>query len=329
MMSNGNGNFLASLFAGSQPRVGCEISSSAISFARWSAGGNLEAASLRPLPPGAVEPSPLRENLQNAQVVRNELALCMNSLGLHSSMIPAISGRPTDVALILPDQAARVFILDFDSLPKKPAEAIPLIQWRLRKSVPFEIETASVSYYAQHNPQGQWQVVAVVMPKPILQQYEEAAASLGMKARHVTLSSLAALGLLAESAGSVGSVLVAKYSPPSLTTLIVRNGLLCLFRTSALGDVATSSPDARQILDALYPSAAYFFDTFGTAPDAAILCGMGDQSARIAAALQSELNLPTRNLLEDSGAIASGWSHADTERYLSALMGVAREQLAA
>ena len=40
----------------------------------------------------------------------------------------------------------RVFVLDFDSLPAKPAEALPVLRFRLRKMVPFDVEHAGVSY---------------------------------------------------------------------------------------------------------------------------------------------------------------------------------------
>ena len=50
------------------------------------------------------------------------------------------------VTLVLPDTAVRVFVLDFDSLPASPAEAIPVLRFRLRKMVPFDVEHAGVSY---------------------------------------------------------------------------------------------------------------------------------------------------------------------------------------
>ena len=53
---------------------------------------------------------------------------------------------PRAVTLVLPDTAVRVFVLDFDSLPAKAAEVIPVLRFRLRKMVPFDVEQAGVSY---------------------------------------------------------------------------------------------------------------------------------------------------------------------------------------
>ena len=50
------------------------------------------------------------------------------------------------MTLIVPDTAVRVFVMDFDSLPAKAAEALPVLRIRLRKMVPFDVEKAGVSY---------------------------------------------------------------------------------------------------------------------------------------------------------------------------------------
>ena len=48
--------------------------------------------------------------------------------------------------MVIPDTAVRVFVLDFDTLPAAPAEAIPVLRFRLRKMVPFDVEHAGLSY---------------------------------------------------------------------------------------------------------------------------------------------------------------------------------------
>ncbi len=54
-----------------------------------------------------------------------------------------------DVALLLPDSVIRVFVLHFDVFPRKAEEAIPILRWRLKKSVPFEAEETLISYMRQ------------------------------------------------------------------------------------------------------------------------------------------------------------------------------------
>ncbi len=62
------------------------------------------------------------------------------------SALDDVSPRTRAVTIVLSDTIVRVFVLDFDSLPAKAAEALPVVRFRLRKMVPFEVEHAGVSY---------------------------------------------------------------------------------------------------------------------------------------------------------------------------------------
>ena len=326
---------------------GCEISEEGVCLARWDGSSSgLGAVAWRPLTVGAVEVTPLRENLVRFDEVREALTGCLESLGrLGGQQSP---GQALDVALIIPDQAARVFFLNFDSFPDKPSEAIPLVQWKLKKSVPFEIETSTVCYVAARGS-NDWYVLAVVSPQTIVQQYESMAESLGLKPRFVTLSTLGSLGLVPEddSGEAQGRFLVAKYSPPWLTTTIVYQNSVRLFRTAAIGSgtqtsisgavgTSTNWPGAgtgisgaagsalREILEAIHPSVAYFQDNFGMPIERAFLCGFGEYTESISDSLLSELRVPSENLLRDVGPGIGGWAPGETDRHLAALSGIAR-----
>ena len=54
--------------------------------------------------------------------------------------------RLRDVTLVVPDAAVRVLLLDFDQLPAKAAEALPVVRFRLKKLLPFDADEAMVSY---------------------------------------------------------------------------------------------------------------------------------------------------------------------------------------
>ena len=57
-------------------------------------------------------------------------------------------------AVILPDYAARVSVLDFDSFPSSPEEQLSLVRFRVKKTIPFDIDSAAVSYWVQPADQG-------------------------------------------------------------------------------------------------------------------------------------------------------------------------------
>ena len=51
--------------------------------------------------------------------------------------------------MILPDYAARVTVLDFDAFPSVAEEQASLVRFRVKKTIPFDIDSAAVSYFPQ------------------------------------------------------------------------------------------------------------------------------------------------------------------------------------
>ena len=49
-------------------------------------------------------------------------------------------------ALVIPDYAVRMTILDFEEFPNGETERLALLRFRLRKSVPFPIDEAQLAY---------------------------------------------------------------------------------------------------------------------------------------------------------------------------------------
>ena len=322
------------------PTLGCEISHQGVGMARWSrTSSRLETVAWRPLPAGAVEASPLRENIQQPEEVRKAFAETLASLGLSPA---ANSKRPTDIMLVIPDQAARLFVLNFDRFPQKRSEGLALIKWKLKKSVPFDIDSSAISYFTQRSG-AELQVVAVATPQRVVGQYEAVAEAFGLRPRLVILSTLAALCLAQEGAEKFTSgnttardpaessegrpgVLVAKYSPPWLTTTILQGGTMRLFRTVGLplGEEGRLLP--ADVLAATYPSVAFFQDNFQGSLPRAYLCGLEENSDEISSAFERELNLAASPLVEDSGIPLSSGNRITSEQQFAALLGLAREQ---
>ena len=67
----------------------------------------------------------------------------------------------------------RVFILPFDTLPRRADEALQLLRWRLKKSVPFDVDETAVSWMRQTGRQGALEVVTAVARQRIIKEYED------------------------------------------------------------------------------------------------------------------------------------------------------------
>ena len=58
----------------------------------------------------------------------------------------ALGGRVRRVALVVPDSIAKVSLVRLESVPARAQDLDQLIRWHVRKSAPFPIEEAQVTY---------------------------------------------------------------------------------------------------------------------------------------------------------------------------------------
>ena len=150
-----------------------EIAETGVTLARLTPKSRLpEKLVFAPLPEGIVESSPIRQNIHNVEAFEAALQELLQQTG------PI---RKKDAALLLPDNCARTAVLDFENLPGDPGERLSLIRWRLKKAVPFDVDTASVAYQVQRaNATGkQFSVLVAVSPVEVVSQYEAAVRKLG------------------------------------------------------------------------------------------------------------------------------------------------------
>ena len=243
----------------SRPPVAVELAPEGVLAAAVSGKGEAAVLSFAPLVAGAIAPGIEGANVRAPEAVSAAIAQALND----------VAPKTRHVTLILPDTAVRVFVLDFDTLPTKAAEAIPVVKFRLRKMVPFEVETAGVSYQVLSASEGDYKVLVAVMPGTVLTEYEEVVRAAGYEPGTVLPSSLAALGAL----DTDEPVLAACLSGVSLTTSITRGQDLLLYRTLEL------PPDPAQVLAEVQRdiavAAAYYEDKLGARARTLHYSGLG------------------------------------------------------
>ena len=148
-----------------------------------------------------------------------------------------VSPRTRSVTLVLPDACVRVFMLDFDSLPAKSDEILPVLRFRLRKMLPFDVEQAGVGYQVLSQDKTQVKVLTAVCPARFA-EYEAAVRAAGYEPGAVLPASLAAL----ETVDSMKAVLAANLGASALTTLIINGQDLLLYRTLDLPEDPEPAP---------------------------------------------------------------------------------------
>lgn len=291
------------------PLIACEIAADYIAAARWTRTGmGLDGFAVEPLPPGTILPTPVESNLIDTAEVRAAVGRVFSRL----------RARNEDVALLLPDSVIRVFVLHFDVFPRKPEEAIPILRWRLKKSVPFEAEETLISYMRQSPREDGVDIVTGLARLRIVREYESLVESVGMSPGVVMSSTLAALPLLPDGRPA----LLARVAGTTLTTAIVREGVLCGYRCITLpADAQHVTPQA--LLDEIYPLAAYYQDSWSEGIAQVRLAGLSSRTAEFRGPLEHELKCPVGSLL--SAAAEEGRIRSDerplADRGLEALIG--------
>ena len=292
---------LANLLKDPPPTHAFELSEAGMAFARVSEPGQ---ANFRPFDPGVLLVSPAHDNIHQPQFVQDQIL----------AIAPPNGNRRRRAALILPDYCARIAVLDFDNFPADPVEQLALLRFRLKKSVPFDVDSAVVSYAAQpkkkEKAKEKIEVLAAVMSSEIVAHYEAPFRAAGFHPGLVTTSSLSALNLIQPEQVTM----LVKLNGRILSVLVLDSSRIKLARCV---EMEAGRPD--EIETVLHPTVAYIEDELKTKPQRIWLCGFGADTAECAERWQSEWGVPVEPLRARFGT--PGQNNAGLLGYLESVNG--------
>lgn len=282
-------SILSRLTSDPPPRFVFELSEAGVAVAR---AGSPPQIVFQPLPPATIAVSPVRDNVLDMEAFSRVV----------TDFAPKNEKKRQRAVLILPDFSVRVSVLDFDSFPSEPEQQRPLVRFRIKKSLPFDVESATLAYYAQPNGR-KWDVVVAVAPVEILARYEAPFRAAGFHLGMVTTSALAALELIRGDGVSV----LAKLSGRTLTLAVVDATGLKLHRTLEL-----ASEEPEEVISHLFPTFAYAEDQLKARPQRVLVCGFGGRTKDIWSEVERELQVQAEPLRSRYGS---------PDQYNAGLMG--------
>jgi type IV pilus assembly protein PilM len=259
-----------------RPRLACEITPAGVLAAR--PGTIAEAGEAQdvlthfaPLRLGVLVPG------LKAPAMTDRAAI---SAAIEQALEP-IAERAKKVTVIVPDASVRVLLLDFDTLPAKTADVLPILRFRLKKLVHFDVDDAAISWQVLPKSADETVVrtVVAVMPAVVRAEYEDAVREAGYEPGAVLSSSLAALAAVP---GEDPALLVNRNST-CITTAIVRGPQLLLFRTIDLGEnranaEASDAQAAAELQQTVSVAMAYYEDTLASTAHTIYSVGPGGAS---------------------------------------------------
>jgi type IV pilus assembly protein PilM len=265
----------------SRPRVACEVSAERVVAARAGDGAqSLDAVSAQNLAAGIVTPG-----LQHANVTGREALV-----SALRDALAAVGGRSRDVTLVIPDASTRILLLDFDALPEKAEDADSVVRFRLKKSLPFDVDSSAVSFDRQPAENGV-RVVAAVTPRSVLEEYEAVVRDAGYEPGAVLPSMIASLGVV----DGARPTMVIKVEPGTTTFAIVDDNQLLLYRALENGGTAVTG---ESLVDDVNTSLVYFEDRYGISVERVLVTGV--QSAQALQTAFGNSNIRVEELVTSS-----------------------------
>ncbi len=190
----------------------------------------VQSVGVRELPAAALAPSANKPNVLDNAMVRRTIAEV-------SEMVGNGGGR---IGLLIPDVAARVALLQFETLPADQREAETLVLWKMREYLPYAPEDARLSYQVMGKQPGSLEILSVAVRGSVLAEYEALLEGIHRGGPALVLpATVALLPLLPEEAG--GQLLL-HLCPGALTAVVMASNRVRYWRTRSLeGDAASNA----------------------------------------------------------------------------------------
>lgn len=268
----------SNLFQEPPPELVFELSEGGVAVSKTS---DPLSKAFHALPPGVISASPLRDNVTQPEVLAAAVLAAAPANG---------NRKRRRAAVILPDYCARLSVLDFDNFPDKPEDQMALVRFRIKKTVPFDVDSAAIRYKAQSTRD----VVVAATPADIIARYEAPFRAAHIQPGFVTISSLACLELVKAE----GIQVIGKINGHVLTVMVFQNDVIKLIRSLELTEFTIS-----EIAADLYPTFVYVEDQFGARADKLLLSGFGGLEEEARKQFYSEIGVPVDVLQSRFGPV--------------------------
>jgi type IV pilus assembly protein PilM len=270
-------SLLASWLASPPPDAAVEIAPERVAAAtitERSGGFVVSSYAVEALPPGAVLPALSGHNIADPSAVAAAVR----------TVIGRLDARVQRVALVIPDVTAKVSLLHFDKVPARRDDLDQLVRWQVRKSAPFAIEEACVTFSSgARAADASGDFVVVLARRDVIQEYERVCADAGVYAGIVDISTFSLLNLfLASGRAPAGDWLAVHMRPQYTSIAIMRGNDMIFFRNRPEGD-------EEPLADLVHQTTMYYQDRLAGQGFTRVVIGGAGRTAGAVDAARREL----------------------------------------
>jgi len=289
-------SILSTLHESPAPASAVEIAAGRVSAAslEWRGGQAVVSAhASEALADGALVPSLTAANCHDRPAVLGALGCVLERIG-----------RPRRIGLVVPDVIARVSLVRFEKVPSRTQDLDQLVRWQVRKSAPFPIEDAQVTYVPGMRAEDGQEFLVSLARRDVIQEYETLCAEAGAHAGIVDLATINVINaVLAGSGAPTADWLLVNLTSGYTSIALLRGPDVIFFRNRAADTEGT-------LADLVHQTAMYYEDRLkgaglarvilsGAATAEALATGEIDQIRR---SLEERLRTPVDTVDPRAGA---------------------------
>ena len=276
-MSKGLAEKITEVFKSQVPLWACELTPKHVIIAGVDHNRHrIKATAASELPEGVLSTSYSETNIRNSELTRSTVKQLLSQSGFGGS----------EIVVVVPDDSSRIAFLTAENPSKNPEEHRTFIRWKLKKTIPFDVDSAQIAYRIL-GPQTDGagvDILVALSPRAIVEEYENLFDAFDIHAGMVVPSTLAALNLFRAPAGDS---LVLKIGSDCVTTTVFKDRRIQFYRR-----VTETS-----LYDAAYPTVMYYQDKLGgTGFQHLFVCGYNSDIRPALSELQEKLGLPPERI---------------------------------
>ena len=250
-------SILTTLHESPAPAAAVEMAAGRVSAAslEWRGGQAVVSAhASEELADGALVPSLTAANIHDRPAVLGALGRVLERIG-----------RPRRVGLVVPDVIARISLVRFEKVPARMQDLHQLVRWQVRKSAPFPIEEAQVTFVPGMRAEDGQEFLVSLARRDVIEEYEMLCAEAGAHAGIVDLATINVINAVLAGAGApTADWLLVNITTSYTSIALLRGPHVIFFRNRAADTEGT-------LADLVHQTAMYYEDRLKGAGFARVL----------------------------------------------------------
>lgn len=210
------------------PPVAMEIDGKEVVLVRFKAKHRgkplLEAHAVRPMPEDSMPASIFDHTTRPTDALTERFR----------EMFELTGTRPGRISLVIPDNLAKISLLNLPERPASQRQFDELVRSKMRRAVPFRLEDSAMSYQVLPGEGRQVSVLVLLTPRQLIDRFEHSLAALGARVGLIDIATPNLINLcrvrLEQESREGKDVALLNCATNYFSLVIVRDGRLIFFR---------------------------------------------------------------------------------------------------